>query len=179
VGAGVVGAFEAVTVVGVVEADGVVGTGVVVVVVGADRAGVVTGVADGALDPADVVRSARAGLSVRSTGAAVTGAVGRRSGTAVSDPPLRNGFSSTSAISATGTTTMARVVTRRGPPYRPIGPRSARPCWSTQNTHRSGAFGQDFGGCHRRGGRQSGVGGSGHSGGVLNCRTFHPPRTAA
>src|SRR5689334_13041021 len=147
---------------------------------------VVVGGPAGVLDPicgvVEVgVRSAWAGVSLCSAG--VAGAVvdldGRKSGAvSVESPPL-NGFSSTSAISAVGTTTIARLVSRRGPPYLPIGPRTARPCSSTQNTQRSGAAGQDSGGCHRRGGRQSGVGGSGHSGGVLNCRTFHPPRRAA
>ncbi|MER7250478.1 hypothetical protein [Kribbella sp. NPDC000426] len=127
------------------------------------------------------VRSPRSGVSLRSAGTAgaVAGVVGRKTGAVSVESPLLNGFSSTSAINAAGTAMIASVVSLRGPPYLPIGPRTARPYSSTQNTQRSGAFGHDLGGCHRRGGRQSGVGGSGHSGGVLNCRTFRPPRRAA
>ncbi|WP_166677958.1 hypothetical protein [Kribbella kalugense] len=91
---------------------------------------------------------------------------------------LLNGFSSTNTINAAGMTTIATAASRRGPPYLPIGPRTGRPYESTQNAHLAGAAGQDPGGCHRRGGRQSGVGGAGHSGGVLNCLTSILPAAA-
>ncbi|GAA1598494.1 hypothetical protein GCM10009804_63790 [Kribbella hippodromi] len=85
-------------------------------------------------------------------------------------PPLK-GFSTTNAINPTGSATIPSAATRGGPPYLPIGPRTARPCLSTQNAHPAGAAGQFSGGCQRRGGRQPRRGGSGHSGGVLNCLT--------
>jgi hypothetical protein len=134
------------------------------------------GCAFGVAEPIDIaVRAARAGLSLRCavTGAGV-GAVGTYGALLV---PL-NGFSNTSAINAAGTTTIATAATRRGPPYLPIGPRTGRPYISTQNAHLAGAAGQDAGGRHRRGGRQSGVGGAGHSGGVLNCLTSILPAAA-
>jgi hypothetical protein len=128
--------------------------------------------------------SSRTGRSVRCTGGLVTGVaggtlaagavvgtVGRYSGAVVVVSLWPNGFTSTSTINATGTTIIASAVVRRVPPYLPIGPRTGRPCWSTQNAHRCGGAGHDFGGCQRRGGRQSALGGDGHSGGVLNCLT--------
>jgi hypothetical protein len=93
---------------------------------------------------------------------------------AVSSPPS-NGFTRTSAISASGTPAIAPTLTRLGPPYRPTGPRTGRPASSTQNDHPRGAGGQDSGGRQRLPGRQRTVGGSGQPGGALNCLTLPPP----
>jgi hypothetical protein len=151
-----------------------VGVGVGVVGAGVVGVGVLDSVGGGVGVGVGVVT--RTGCSVLRVGACgtgvVAGALGRNTGgVLVGSPPLPNGLSNTSTINATGIAMIAAAASGRGPPYLPIGPRTGRLCLSTQNVHPSGAAGQAFGGCHRRGGRQSGVGGSGHSGGVLNCLT--------
>ncbi|GAA1564420.1 hypothetical protein GCM10009742_01970 [Kribbella karoonensis] len=118
-----------------------------------------------------------AGVGVRVTGLAGTG-VARYNGAVLVCSLFPNGFSNTTTINVSGTTTIASVVVRRGPPYRPIGPRTGRPSSSTQNAQRLGGGGQVSGGCQRRGGRQSGRGGAGHSGGALNCLTSILPARA-
>ncbi|MFF0342552.1 hypothetical protein [Kribbella sp. NPDC004875] len=131
----------------------------------------------------DVCSVTSAGVSLTGAGVCVArGIVGREDGAStgavlVDSPPL-NGYASTSVISATGITMAASAVVRRGPPYLPIGPRTGLPCLSTQNGQRAGGGPQDSGGCHRRGGRQSGRGGAGHSGGALNCLTEFLPEAA-
>lgn len=161
--------------------DVAAGVGVVLaVVLGGSGVGVGVGVG--------VWISSRTGRSVRctvgfTTGGVVVGAVdgcldvvGWYSGAVLVESLWPNGFSSTSVISASGTATRAMAFTGRVPPYLPIGPRTGRPCSSTQNAQRRGGAGQDSGGCQRLGGRQSARGGDGHCGGVLNCLTSILPQ---
>lgn len=163
------------------------GTSVGVGVIVGDGVGVDVDVdVEAGVDAAGVVdcTSTLLGVSVTCVGECVARGTGGRedgayTGAVLVDSLAPNGYASTSVISATGTTMTASAVVRRGPPYLPIGPRTGLPCLSTQNAQRAGGAGQSSGGCHRRGGSQSGRGGAGHSGGVLNCLTQNPPSKAA
>jgi hypothetical protein len=98
-------------------------------------------------------------------------------GTVVADSFARNGTKRKRPASASTVAARAPSFRTGGPPYLPIGPRTGRPSWSTQNDHPGGAFGQERSGLKFFGGRHRTFGGSGHPGGGLNCLkglTFHP-----
>jgi hypothetical protein len=156
-----------------------VGDGDGVRVGGADGVGVSGGVG---VDVGVWIAS-RVGFWVGGIGISVAGGVaavvaGDRAGAVLTDSPECSGFAMARAVIVTGTSTVAPALSLVGPPYRPIGPRTGLPCWSTQKAQPAGAGGQDAAGRQRRGGRHLAVGGSGHSGGVLNRLTY-PPRRAA
>lgn len=94
---------------------------------------------------------------------------------AVSRPP--KGTNRSSPASASTVATRALILTTGGPPYRPIGPRTGWPSWSTQKAQPAGGLGQERSGVKFFGGRHRAFGGSGQPGGGLNClnaKTFHP-----
>jgi hypothetical protein len=182
----VTGAVVGLGSVGEIAGDGSVGVGVGSVVPTGVALGVRLSVGVGVgVRPASglSIRSGVVAMAVGSaTGVLVGAAVGSEVRTGVvlaeSSPPP-NGLSSTIAINASGTAATAPSLILLGPPYRPIGPRTGRPASSTQNLHPAGAGGHDSGGRQRFGGRHRAVGGSGQSGGALNCLTLPPPVRAA
>jgi hypothetical protein len=161
------------------------------------RVGSVVGVGDVALGVAEPTAGVGIvpGLAVLRgvvvvLGAAVVSVVVALVGTAVGSeartcnvPPVSspssNGLNSTAAISASGTATIAPTLTRLGPPYRPIGPRTGSPASLTQNAQPAGAGGQDSDGRQCFGGFQRLLGGSGQPGAALNCLTVSSPSTTS
>lgn len=97
----------------------------------------------------------------------------------VADSRPPNGTKTSSPASASTVATRALILTTGGPPYRPIGPRTGSPSWSTQNAQPAGGLGQEESGVKFFGGRHRTFGGSGQPGGGLNCLKRKPFRPQA
>jgi len=95
-------------------------------------------------------------------------------GMVVADSRAPNGTNRRRPASVSTVATRALSFRIRGPPYRPIGPRTGLPFSSIQNAHPAGGLGQERSGVKFFGGRHRTFGGSGQPGGGLNCLKAKP-----